>query len=53
MYKIIGPMSIFPFVLAIGIIAQGTITAIEQSKGLTGLLILGCEPISQVMLPSE
>lgn len=52
MYNIIGPMNIFPFVLAIGIIVQGIITAVEQSKGLSGLLILGCEPISQVMLPS-
>lgn len=51
MYKIIGPMNVFPFVLAIGIMVQGTIFAIEQSKGLDSLLILGCEPISQVMLP--
>lgn len=53
MYKIIGPMNIFPFILAIGIIVQGTITAVEQSKGMSGLLILGCTPISQVMLPSK
>lgn len=53
MYKIIGPMNIFPFVLAFGIMIQGTIIAIEQAKGLTGLLILGCMPISQVMLPSK
>ncbi len=53
MYKIIGPMNIFPFILAIGIIVQGIITAVEQSKGMQGLLILGCQPISQVMLPSE
>ncbi|KAJ3483830.1 hypothetical protein NLG97_g7210 [Lecanicillium saksenae] len=52
MYKIIGPMNVFPFILAIGIIVQGTITAIEQSKGLQGLLILGCQPISQIMLPT-
>ncbi|TQV99256.1 hypothetical protein V2A60_004738 [Cordyceps javanica] len=52
MYKIIGPMNIFPFILAIGIIVQGIITAVEQSKGLQGLLILGCLPISQVMLPT-
>lgn len=53
MYKIIGPMNIFPFTLAIGIFIQGIITAVEQSKGLQGLLILGCLPISQVMLPSK
>ncbi|KAK8141910.1 hypothetical protein G3M48_009693 [Beauveria asiatica] len=52
MYKIIGPMNIFPFTLAIGIVIQGIITAVEQSKGLQGLLILGCLPISQVMLPT-
>ncbi|KAF1730821.1 hypothetical protein CRV24_008891 [Beauveria bassiana] len=52
MYKIIGPMNIFPFTLAIGIFIQGIITAVEQSKGLQGLLILGCLPISQVMLPT-
>ncbi|KAM3557516.1 hypothetical protein ARSEF4850_005034 [Beauveria asiatica] len=52
MCKIIGPMNIFPFTLAIGIIIQGIITAVEQSKGLQGLLILGCLPISQVMLPT-
>ncbi|ATY58312.1 hypothetical protein A9K55_002974 [Cordyceps militaris] len=52
MYKIIGPMHIFPFILAIGIIIQGIITAVEQSKGMEGLLILGCLPISQVMFPT-
>ncbi|OAA66106.1 hypothetical protein ISF_03944 [Cordyceps fumosorosea ARSEF 2679] len=52
MYTIIGPMNIFPFILAIGIIVQGTITAVEQAKGMQGLLILGCLPISQVMLPT-
>ncbi|KAM3500044.1 hypothetical protein MY11210_009553 [Beauveria gryllotalpidicola] len=51
-YTIIGPMNIFPFTLAVGIIIQGIITAVEQSKGLQGLLILGCLPISQIMLPT-
>ncbi|KAK3187063.1 hypothetical protein K4F52_004229 [Lecanicillium sp. MT-2017a] len=43
----------FNAVAAIGIMVQGTIFAIEQSKGLDSLLILGCEPISQVMLPGR
>jgi hypothetical protein len=33
--------------------AQGIIFAVSQSFGLQGLLILGCEPISQIMLPGE
>lgn len=43
----------FPFVLSLGIIAQGIIFAIQQAKGLEGLLILGCEPISQAILPGK
>lgn len=41
----------FPFILSIGILTQGVIFAIAQARGLEGLLILGCQPISQVILP--
>ncbi len=48
---IIGPAETFPFVLACGIVVQGIIFAVSQSNGLQGLLILGCRPISQTLLP--
>ncbi|OAQ77524.1 hypothetical protein VFPBJ_07996 [Purpureocillium lilacinum] len=49
---IIGPAETFPFVLACGIVVQGIIFAVSQSNGLQGLLILGCRPISQTLLPA-
>lgn len=44
---------IFPFVLSIGIAIQGIIYIACQTKGLEGLLILGCTSISQAMLPGK
>lgn len=52
LFKVIGPPDIFPFVLSIAIITQGVVFAVVQSKGLAGLLILGCQPLSQLMLPA-
>ncbi|KAL7797557.1 hypothetical protein V8C37DRAFT_407939 [Trichoderma ceciliae] len=50
--NIIDTTEIFPFALSIGIIAQGIVYVISQTKGLQGLLILGCTSISQAMLPA-
>lgn len=50
-WKVIGPAETFPFILCCGIVAQGIMFAVAQSKGLGALLILGCTPISQMMLP--
>ncbi|UKZ83517.1 hypothetical protein TrVFT333_011326 [Trichoderma virens FT-333] len=43
---------IFPFVLSIGIAIQGIVFVVSQTKGLEGLLILGCTSISQAMFPA-
>ncbi|KAK0392394.1 hypothetical protein NLU13_1889 [Sarocladium strictum] len=47
---IIGPAEVFPFVVSLGIFVQGIIFAVVQSKGMQSLMILGCEPISQMTL---
>jgi hypothetical protein len=41
----------YPFVLSLGIVVQGIIFAVIQSRGLNGLLLLGCIPLSQAMMP--
>lgn len=50
---VIDVSEIFPFVLSIGIAVQGIIYIACQTKGLEGLLILGCTSISQAMLPGK
>ncbi|PNY24857.1 Uncharacterized protein TCAP_05209 [Tolypocladium capitatum] len=50
--SVVGPTETFPFVLSCGIMIQGIIFAVAQSMGLDSLLILGCAPISQLMLPA-
>lgn len=47
-----GP-DIFPFILSIGITAQGIIFAVSQSQGLDGLFKAGCSLISQFMWPGR
>lgn len=39
--------------MSIGIAIQGIVYVVSQTKGLEGLLILGCTSISQAMLPGE
>ncbi|KAL7903570.1 hypothetical protein HDV63DRAFT_392116 [Trichoderma sp. SZMC 28014] len=51
-FHVIDVSEIFPFVLSIGIAVQGIIYIACQTKGLEGLLILGCTSISQAMLPA-
>ncbi|KAK4062029.1 uncharacterized protein Triagg1_10086 [Trichoderma aggressivum f. europaeum] len=51
-FKFIETSEIFPFVLSIGISIQGIVYVVSQTKGLEGLLILGCTSISQAMLPA-
>lgn len=51
-FKYIETSEIFPFVLSIGIAIQGIVYVVSQTKGLEGLLILGCTSISQAMLPA-
>lgn len=43
----------YPFVLSLGIVVQGIIYAVIQSRGLNGLLLVGCVPLSQAMMPGE
>ncbi|POR35229.1 Uncharacterized protein TPAR_04567 [Tolypocladium paradoxum] len=50
--SVIGPKETFPFVLSCAIVIQSIIFAVVQSKGLKSLLILGCTPVSQLMLPA-
>ncbi|KAK1243605.1 hypothetical protein MKX08_001743 [Trichoderma sp. CBMAI-0020] len=51
-FHVIDVSEIFPFALSIGIAVQGIIYIACQTKGLEGLLILGCTSISQAMLPA-
>ncbi|PTB41966.1 hypothetical protein M441DRAFT_137186 [Trichoderma asperellum CBS 433.97] len=51
-FHVMDVSEIFPFVLSIGIAIQGIIYIVCQTKGLEGLLILGCTSISQAMLPA-
>ncbi|KAL7931158.1 hypothetical protein V8C35DRAFT_329719 [Trichoderma chlorosporum] len=51
-FKFIETSEIFPFVLSIGIATQGIVYVASQTKGLEGLLILGCTSISQAMFPA-
>ncbi|KAL6910938.1 hypothetical protein GGI43DRAFT_30033 [Trichoderma evansii] len=51
-FHVIDAAEIFPLVLSIGIAVQGIIYIACQTKGLEGLLILGCTSISQAMLPA-
>lgn len=51
LFKVIGSAETFPFILSLGIIAQGIMFAVVQSKGMQALLMLGCTPISQLVLP--
>ncbi|ODA81758.1 hypothetical protein RJ55_00262 [Drechmeria coniospora] len=50
--SVVGPTETFPFILACAIVIQAIIFAAAQSKGLQSLLLLGCGPISQAMLPA-
>ncbi|KAK7754889.1 hypothetical protein SLS62_003203 [Diatrype stigma] len=43
----------FPFILSLGITAQGIIFAVAQSYGLDGLFKAGCSLISQFMWPAD
>lgn len=51
-FKFIETSEIFPFILSIGIAIQGIVYVVSQTKGLEGLLILGCTSISQAMFPA-
>ncbi|KAK2591018.1 hypothetical protein QQS21_011296 [Conoideocrella luteorostrata] len=51
-WRLIGPAETFPFVLSLSIVVQGMIFAVVQSFGLQSSLILGCTPLSQIMLPA-
>ncbi|KAK8058315.1 hypothetical protein PG994_008763 [Apiospora phragmitis] len=42
----------YPFILSLGIIVQGIIFAVSQSKGLDALFAKGCSLISQFMWPA-
>ncbi|KFA78504.1 hypothetical protein S40288_01436 [Stachybotrys chartarum IBT 40288] len=42
----------FPLILSLGIVVQGITYAAAQARGLQSLSILGCESISELMLPA-
>jgi hypothetical protein len=43
----------YPLILSIGIVAQGIIFAVAQSKGLRELRIENCMALAQVMMPGR
>ncbi|PHH92707.1 hypothetical protein CDD83_5730 [Cordyceps sp. RAO-2017] len=51
-WTVIGPRETLPFILSLGIVAQGIIFAVAQSHGLGAVLISGCPPVSQMTLPA-
>lgn len=51
--KHLGSPQVYPFVLSLGIVAQGIIFAVAQARGLDALLINGCVNISQIMMPGR
>ncbi|KIL91141.1 hypothetical protein FAVG1_05838 [Fusarium avenaceum] len=50
--RLVKGRDVYPFVLSLGIVAQGIVYAIAQSKGFESLMILRCTMISQTMLPA-
>ncbi|KAI8714337.1 hypothetical protein NCS52_01153400 [Fusarium sp. LHS14.1] len=51
-FRLIKRRDVHPFVLSCGIVVQGIVYAVAQSKGFQSLMILGCRTISQFMLPA-
>ncbi|WAO93797.1 Hypothetical protein NCS54_01135200 [Fusarium falciforme] len=51
-FRLIKRRDVHPFVLSCGIVVQGIVYAVAQSKGFQSLMILGCRSISQFMLPA-
>ncbi|RDA84779.1 hypothetical protein CP532_0995 [Ophiocordyceps camponoti-leonardi (nom. inval.)] len=49
---VVGPKEMLPFVVSLGIVAQGGLFAAAQTKGLDAVLTLGCRSVSQLMLPA-
>lgn len=52
-FRLIKRRDVHPFVLSCGIVVQGIVYAVAQSKGFQSLMILGCRSISQFMLPGK
>ncbi|PFH56481.1 hypothetical protein XA68_16436 [Ophiocordyceps unilateralis] len=50
--SVIGTKEMVPFVVSVGIVAQGALFAAAQTSGLDSVLTLGCRPVSQMMLPA-
>jgi hypothetical protein len=51
--QLVRPTETFPLILSLGIVVQGITYAAAQARGLQSLSILGCESISELMLPGE
>lgn len=47
------PAETFPFILSIGIVAQGLAFAGVQGTGLNSLFVKGCDTIGQFMWPGK
>ncbi|RGP62219.1 hypothetical protein FLONG3_10298 [Fusarium longipes] len=52
-FRLVKGRDIYPFVLSLGIVTQGTVYATAQAKGLESLMILKCAMVSQMMLPGK
>ncbi|KAM0236260.1 hypothetical protein ACHAP5_009438, partial [Fusarium lateritium] len=50
--RLVKGRDVYPFALSLGIVVQGIVYAIAQSKGFESLMILRCAMISQTMLPA-
>ncbi|RDA94454.1 hypothetical protein CP533_2213 [Ophiocordyceps camponoti-saundersi (nom. inval.)] len=49
---VVGAKEMLPFVVSLGIVAQGGLFAAAQTRGLDAVLTLGCRSVSQMMLPA-
>lgn len=52
-WSFVGPLQVYPLILSLAIMVQGIIFAVAQSQGLQTLLIEGCTPVSQMMMPGK
>ncbi|PHH72755.1 hypothetical protein CDD80_4278 [Ophiocordyceps camponoti-rufipedis] len=51
-FIVIGAKEMLPFVVSLGIVAQGALFGAAQTNGLDSVLALGCRGVSQIMLPA-
>lgn len=51
-FSVIGTKEMLPFVVSLGIVAQGALFGAAQTPGLDSVLTLGCRGVSRMMLPA-